>query len=501
MKNCVLLNIIFCCSLTLSYAQITHPVYIDQDSIINQLPFEISDEKRLSKEDVINKREGWYVTGLPEPKVDPIKGFGIGTHIYLFNNTDRSDPFFYFTPYRVRYGLAFRTAQSGQFRTRVNFDMPFAFNTKWRFRGDIVYEEDPNWQYYGIGTNTLRGLNFTDKRTGQFFTNANMSNYKNNLALTRPGRGAEFGETASSLYTDRYYNEFRYKQFMVALAAEHTFFDGRMRLMLGYEMLFANVGLYDNREVEKAVDPKSGERVNAIQGRTKLMEDFLLSQQPGSQSIWSNQNLQLYDRARIANLQTSIMWDTRDLEPDPGSGMFLEFSNELSSTWVGSQYNFSKHLVQAMFFKKLFPDNLGKTVFASRFALGGIRGSNIPFTELLDQWNATFVGGIKGLGGESSLRGYKEYRFVGMVTGWMNLELRSRFYQTNVFNQHLAFSIVPFYDAGRVWDNLKQLSLDNFRGSPGLGARIAWNQATVLRFDYATSAEDDQFFFTLEHPF
>jgi hemolysin activation/secretion protein len=83
----------------------------------------------------------------------------------------------------------------------------------------------------------------------------------------------------------------------------------------------------------------------------------------------------------------------------------------------------------------------------------------------------------------------------------MNLELRSRIYQTNLWNQHLALSLVPFYDAGRVWDGFDQLSLRNFRGSPGLGARIAWNQATVLRFDYATSFEDDQFFFTLEHPF
>jgi len=43
--------------------------------------------------------------------------------------------------------------------------------------------------------------------------------------------------------------------------------------------------------------------------------------------------------------------------------------------------------------------------------------------------------------------------------------------------------------------------LNNFRISEGLGLRIAWNVNTILRFDYALSKEDRQFFFNLSHAF
>jgi hemolysin activation/secretion protein len=138
---------------------------------------------------------------------------------------------------------------------------------------------------------------------------------------------------------------------------------------------------------------------------------------------------------------------------------------------------------------------------AGRFAFGGIRGSNIPFTEMFDQWSSSEAAGIPVLGGSRSLRGYREYRFTGMVYGWGNLELRSRFFQTNILRQHLAFSVVPFYDIGTVWDSLSEVRFGNFRMSPGLGARIAWNQATILRFDLAMSPEDTQFFFVFGHTF
>jgi DNA-binding response OmpR family regulator len=40
-----------------------------------------------------------------------------------------------------------------------------------------------------------------------------------------------------------------------------------------------------------------------------------------------------------------------------------------------------------------------------------------------------------------------------------------------------------------------------WRGAPGLGARIAWNQSTILRFDYAQSREGWQAFFGFGHIF
>lgn len=83
-----------------------------------------------------------------------------------------------------------------------------------------------------------------------------------------------------------------------------------------------------------------------------------------------------------------------------------------------------------------------------------------------------------------------------------NVELRYRFAQLNILNQHFTFSIVPFIDAGAVWDDLYRINnINNFRFSEGTGLRIAWNVNTILRFDYAISNEDKQFFFNLSHAF
>jgi hemolysin activation/secretion protein len=74
-------------------------------------------------------------------------------------------------------------------------------------------------------------------------------------------------------------------------------------------------------------------------------------------------------------------------------------------------------------------------------------------------------------------------------------------YAVKVLNQHFTFGLTPFYDLGSVWDKPADMNFTEWRGSPGLGARIAWNQSTVLRLDYAVSREDAQTFFGFGHIF
>ncbi len=461
------------------------------------LPFPISAEKQLTPGDILNKKEGWFVTGLPEPRLDPIKGFGIGTHIFLFNNRSRQDPFFNYTPYRERYGLSIRWAENGQFRVRLSADLPFLLDTKWRLRGNLVFERDPNWQYFGLGASSLSALSFTDKTTGRARSFTRFDNYARNLALLRADRGADFGEPEAGLYTDVHYNEFRYQQYLGSVAAERTLFDGRMRLMVGYELLFTEVERYDGEVVSGAVDPATDAKTDATQGRSRLTEDA----QNINNNFWRENGVTGLTGGRIAQWQSGIMWDTRDLEPDPTRGVFLEYAQEFSNPLWGSAFKFSKHLLHGMYFYNLWPERLGRTVLAARMGLGTIRGSQVPFTEFLDVWNSYEVEGIKVLGGDQSLRGYREYRFTGNTYGWGNLELRARVWQVRFWRQHLAFGVVPFYDFGRVWDAPRQIRLRGFKTSPGIGGRLAWNQSTIVRFDYATSEENDQFFFTFEHAF
>jgi hypothetical protein len=61
--------------------------------------------------------------------------------------------------------------------------------------------------------------------------------------------------------------------------------------------------------------------------------------------------------------------------------------------------------------------------------------------------------------------------------------------------------VTPFYDLGSVWDRPGDFNFRKWRGAPGIGARIAWNQSTILRWDYARGSEGGQTFFGFGHIF
>jgi len=72
-------------------AQDTAPLYPEP-------PFYIHPSKRLEEQELKDKREGTFITGLPRWEYDPIRGFGIGAEGFLYVNKTRKDPFFAYSP-------------------------------------------------------------------------------------------------------------------------------------------------------------------------------------------------------------------------------------------------------------------------------------------------------------------------------------------------------------------------------------------------------------------
>jgi hemolysin activation/secretion protein len=83
----------------------------------------------------------------------------------------------------------------------------------------------------------------------------------------------------------------------------------------------------------------------------------------------------------------------------------------------------------------------------------------------------------------------------------LNLELRIRLAQKDFLRQYFTFDLMPFFDAGRIWNEIRDFNFRDYRYNYGLGARLAWNQSTVLRGDLAFSRESTQFFFGFGHIF
>lgn len=462
----------------------------------SELPFELHKSKRIPDSELEDKKEGTFVTGLPRIEFDPIRGFGAGGNLFLYINKTSDDPFFAYTPYRHRLSTELFVFENGRVRYALQYDAPYFLNTKWRMRADAVLWEDPEAQYWGIGRESLNPLQFTDKRTGAPRTFNKVNDYEDNLALALEGANDE-------LYTDLFFNNLIQREQLYNLLFERTFWKGKGRFMFGYEALFTQFESYKNRRIDEAIDPQTGEEVEAIHNETLID----IQRQEG---VWNRFNLSGFDRKNANNrynftsmLAAALIYDTRDFEPDPSEGVFLEYSHEMSNPLLGSQFEFNKFMIQGQYIHTLarWNQNKSRITFAGLAALGHIFGSDINFIEMWDLSSQAEAGGILVLGGERSLRGFREARFLAPTVALVNLELRSRLYDFRVLKQHFNVGLTPFFDFGSVWDQPADMNLRQWKGAPGIGARIAWNQSTILRLDFAQSSEGNQTFFGFSHIF
>ncbi len=440
-----------------------------QDSTKAKLPFAIADEKKLSAEDLENKKEGTYVTGVPDISSDPVNGFGLGVEGEIFFNGKKTDPFFEYTPYRKKLSVTLFYTTKQQREIKFTCDVPYIFNSKWRLRMEAAYEVNPNLLYFGVDEKSLNGLAINGKSFSKF------SDYNDALTEKRPGNASN-GE--ANVVTDMFYNTYQKDEAIFNASMEHSYLDSKLRLLGGYELAWININTFDNKNTSGSDVPN---------GMSLLQKDF------------NNNSILGYGSNIVSFLQVGIVYDTRDLEPDPSKGIFAEMTNEFSNQVFGSKFNFNKTFAQAKYYVPVLPKIFKRLIFASRAGMGYTAG-DAPFFEYQDQWSSE--GSIEGLGGAHTIRGYKQSRFLGRVMNSANAELRWRFAQTTLLNQHLAFSAVPFVDAGGVANDFQNItSINNYRFSEGLGTRIAWNVSTILRFDYAISQEDNQFFFNIGHTF
>ena len=82
-----------------------------------------------------------------------------------------------------------------------------------------------------------------------------------------------------------------------------------------------------------------------------------------------------------------------------------------------------------------------------------------------------------------------------------DFELRARFAEAKLGEQRFAFAFAPFIDLGTVRNRWQDLGFKDTRVSYGAGLRIAWNQSTILSFDYGISKEDNLFYFRIGQVF
>ena len=419
----------------------------------------------ISADDLARKNEGGYFTGLPLVAYSTDIGFGAGARAYYYYDGDRSDPRFATTPYLYRVFLqGFASTGGVQFHW-LDFDAPKIGNTDYRIRSQLIYERNTNQNYFGLGSAALSPLRFP----GSGKTYSDFTSY------TDDQQKVEGGQTFSKY--DQV-DEIR----PIWIASIERLFDGdRVRALGGFGFSHATINDYTGKMVD-AVD--GGHAIQAPEAPTRLATDCATGKVVGCNGGWDN------------FLRLGISYDTRDYEPDPNTGLFLDSALDLGTVALGSDFDYARLLLAARGYVSPFPST--DLVFAARAALV-MQTSGTPWFSMN---TFSFTEDPRtGLGGHRTLRGFRQDRFVGPVMSLANVEARWTWGHIELFKQKFAFIVVPFYDIGRPYDRLGQLGEHDWQASYGGALRISWNLATIVTIDYGVSHEDSGFYINFNHIF
>lgn len=105
-----------------------------------------------------------------------------------------------------------------------------------------------------------------------------------------------------------------------------------------------------------------------------------------------------------------------------------------------------------------------------------------------------------GIGGEGTLRGFPERRFVGLNRWYGTIEWRYMYLPRKVFRLpvikefDVGLGFVMFLDSGITWNDERDFRLDAFHGTGGVGIRFYSPIQDVLRLDFGYSPTGEALF-------
>jgi hypothetical protein len=416
--------------------------------------------------ELADKNDGGYITGLPLFAYTTDLGLGLGARVYYYWNGHPDDPRFAQTPYLYRIFLqGFASTRGLQFHW-LDLDAPKIAGSAFRVRGQLIFQRNINSNYFGVGERALPPLAFP----GGDRTYDSYDDYVRDQARITDGQ------------TFSKYDQYDLLRPILVVGLERLFANDRVRVLGGVGLSYARIRDYTGRQVD-ATDA-AGNAVKAPQAETRLAADCRAGRIVGC------------DGGRDDFLRLGISYDTRDYEPDPNRGVFVDLGLDLGSVALGSEYDYVRVLVAARgYWSPLASADVvlaGRLVFeAQTNGVPFFSMSALPFT---DDPRA-------GLGGHRTLRGFRQDRFVGSVMTLANAELRWTWGHARILGQRFAFLIAPFFDVGRPYDALDDLTLRAWQAAYGAAFRVAWNQATIVTVDYGRSAEDAGLYVNFNHIF
>ncbi len=420
---------------------------------------------QLSEEDLAKKREGWYPIGLPLVNFSSDDGFGYGARVYLFNNGARNDPYYNSAPYFFQLYAQFFQTTGGVSYHELNLDMPYLLGSKFRLRSALLYDANINANFFGTGREAsdspLTAAGGTEYDTFQDYYD-------------------DFLNTGNPDASRRKYNSYTRK---IPTWWMNVYRDiaGSFKLMAGVRIMKVDIESWDGREFSSAV----------FGGDTYTSADTLLDR-------YDDDTLAGFDGGWTNFALLGIAFDTRDFEPNPKTGVLMEYTIAQAGSFLGSDYTYRMQTASFRGYYTL----LGRLTFAFRGAYLDTNSST-PFYEL-GNFNL-FTDRQRGLGGNRTNLGYKAQRFIGNTLTLAQLDARFFVGDITLGSERFGLMLLGFAETGNVYDAADEVYDDprwsEYKTSFGGGIAIPWNLSTIVHFFVGISGEDMGISIDFDHRF
>jgi hypothetical protein len=318
----------------------------------------------------------------------------------------------------------------------------------------------------------------------------------------------ELEDDESSDYISRAYYKHERKQLRILLDFQGRITSQKFRWLAGISYYNFKIGTVDIDNLNK------GKPEDKILPDTTLLYD-----------IYSGNGLleeKEADGGQHFYLKTGLIFDTRDNEPAPNSGIWEEVVLMTAPNFGPAEYGFARLAITHRHYVPLISKRF---IFAYRLSYQGVIAGKSPFyvnpIMISSFSNATYT---DGLGGAKSVRGVKRNRIVGDGAVLANLEFRLKIWQTKLFKQNFYIGATGFCDYGKIVQ-YRDVNLDLIDGTPdylrnfdigaeeskfghigyGAGLRFVYNDNMIVSVDYGFAGDNRDgasgFYFSINNLF
>ena len=400
------------------------------------------------------RKTGWTWAGLPVVAYDADQGFQLGALGQVFYYGDGST----YPEYKHTIYAECSWFTKGSAVYQLFYDSKYLIPGKIRVTADLDYLTERALDFYGF--------------------NGAEANYIASLT-----------QTGSDDYLSRVFYKHERKMLRVMADFQGPILGQKLRWLAGINVIGISTGTVDIDRINK------GKKEENKLPDTALLYDHYVNyglirpeEKNGGTTIY---------------LKTGLVFDTRDNEAAPNSGLWSEIMLLSAPTFLGNNpYAFVKLAITQ---RQYIPLVKRRLIAAYQLSYQGTLGGTTPYYIMPYIYSSySLTTKPDGLGGARTIRGILRNRIVGDGIAFGNVELRWKFFKSVVLKQNLYLGLTAFLDGGMVVQDHKiyintipeneqsfyfNESADRLHLATGLGLRIAINDNFIIAVDYGIAMD------------